>query len=244
MPVDKYFWDYVLWVLILVLEGWLLGVVLRERHYRTLPVFCSYLVFRVLRSLTLLYLALAAPYRIYFWTYWVLGGLIDLALFPVIYEIFDFSRPSYRICLAAALGFAALTVMIDPTGAASKVPFPLMAAIHGVSKVGWIVVTALFFWATALEGARRREAFGASAGLVVLALANLAKTLLIVHLPYSYVDTFKRVPNLVYPLVVLVWLGYLLPPKEGLGITSAEIAEMNTMLAEVEAGVERELVRA
>lgn len=209
MPVNTQLWDYALWIGILIAEGWILGILLGRGAARRLPWFTGYIVLKLARSLGLFYIGLWCSTTIYFYTYWVTTLLVYLLTSFVIYELFDFTRLSYRRCLLVVLTGSLMLLLAEPINTI----YPLIAAVRGVEKVYWLTMAGLFLWAVMFEPPVSRERYGIALGLAVFAGASMVKAMSIAHYDFAHIEQFKRIPNVIYPLTLGIWLYYLRAPR-------------------------------
>jgi hypothetical protein len=229
MPFGSNKADYIVWVLLLAAELGLLAAVLRRQAWRRVPVFTGYLLLKILRSVGLLVVGLTQSYSVYFYCYWTATAVTSLAVFPLLWEIFDFSVISFRRCLFVMMGAGLWVLAADPTVLAD----PLMTVIRTLERFTWIVVIGIFVWAVTLETAGNREKYGIGLGLVVFSTGYLLKSTLATHVGADFLGLVTRIPHAFYPICLCIWFWYVGRRGDFFSLPSAEVVKSHLLETEV-----------
>lgn len=211
----------VFWLLPTALEGAILVAILYRKLWRDLPIFLSYLVYSIARTI-FLFLERNNQW-VYFYGYWITQAIGCLAALWVIRELFDDSfhrnlglqnlgRALFRWSMVLLLVTAVLIAWTSPGDEKNK----LMAGIFvlkrtlTVVEAGLLAFLLIFVFSFGL--AWRHYAVGISLGFGVYGAVELIALVIRTHYGHSVQGIYNLVMMMINNCCVFIWAGYLLFP--------------------------------
>jgi hypothetical protein len=215
---------YVLWVIPAVIQGCLLGLMVRSGLRREFPSYFSYTIFSVANFLAL-FSTYHTSYKLYFCVYWVgsiigigFGFLVIREIFYSIFRPFDSLRDMARVLfqwVAIVMVLVALVGVVSAGHASTldrfmQIAFVLERSVY-VMQMGLVLF--LFLFAGLVGLTARSHIFGISLGFGVFAAGNLAYYTISsgFGMPYGG-STFMLLKIIAYNAACIIWLSYLSKP--------------------------------
>lgn len=213
---------YSVWLLGLGLQAAILGVLVRRKLWRQVPIFTTYLAFILVRGLALL-VVLRFSYDAYFYAYWA-GEAIALALgLAVIQETMQRLFAPYeavsrllvllfRWAAGVLLGLAALTAYITPGADAERLMAGILVLERSVRIVQVGLLSLLFVFAAYFRLKWPRHVLGIAVGMALFCAVELAAVTLRSHLGHEAHDFFVIAKPVAYLAALGLWLYYAAVP--------------------------------
>jgi hypothetical protein len=234
-----------LWFVPAILQAGAAILMLRRKMHAELPMFFSYLVFKVALTAILFPLRRYAPH--YFYAYWI-GEAISLILgLAVIYEVFSGILKRYdainRLGLLLYRGTAVLLLVVAAITAATGPGLSTPHMIEGILTlergVRIMQVGLLFFvfiFASYLGLSWRNHLFGIALGLGFFASIELVLLAIRAHTGVATNQMLVWGKPAAYNVMTYIWTFYLLrpqpQPEAAKSLPKTEAAGWNQALAE------------
>jgi len=213
---------YFFWSSTLLIQLGTSIIMAKKRLFRELPVFFSYTVFHVVRSLALFIIRQNCSMTTYSYAYWSAEFISAVMGFAVIYEVFSKVLepfPGIQRLGMMLLGWAAVVMVI--LGIAS-------AASPGASQPGMIagvfafersirivqcgLMAFLFIFASTLSLSWKHYSFGIAMGFGIFATVDLIAVAVRAQMGSVAGATFGLLKPGSYLVATAIWTGYLLMP--------------------------------
>ena len=210
--------DSIFGLIVPTLQLPLLVLLIRRKHYRLFPFFCTYTAYSILAS-TLRFWTIGNP-RLYFLFFWITEGILALLELLVLHEAFkpslmmDYEQhPKTRLIvpgiILGILGYALYRAAYHPVG---RGPLVRLATGAYSLEVGVRLLEVTIF-VLALKLARRKHhpiglqhPYGIVIGLGAIASVALLADLLRWKFGYSFEALFRYLPASAYVSAAGIWL--------------------------------------
>jgi hypothetical protein len=243
---------YITWLLPRGLMLLVLVAMIRRKMWTEFPLFFSYLIFMMVRTIVLLivYRALAAhrtPYPTYFWSFWTFETLEVITKFFIIYEIFVYALKPYSslsrlIRILFLWSFLVLLAVAFVTAAA----FPVNDRSHlfqtiftlkrtmAMIQIGLLAFLFLFIKIFAIPW--KHYLFGIALGFALYGTLDFAAVSIRTWGPV-FNDVWNWTIRIADGVGAVVWVVYfVLPQKERVPLETKSVSplrEWNAALREV-----------
>jgi len=238
------------WLVPATLEAAIAGQMFRRGLWKQYPIFWSYLLSDILRTLVLFAIGDGnAHYSTYFYTYWVSECFACLLGFFVVGEVFrsafskrlglrEWGRAIFRVSLLGLVGLALLAARAAPGNDSSKLVAAMLVLKRAESLVRLGLVAALLIFVFILGLPWKSPDIGIAAGFAVHGMVELAALAIRSHYGPAANRTFRWSITGAEFCQGFVWAAYLLrkshsPPTGGSGPPShppdavSNLASMN-----------------
>src|SRR5579859_2695485 len=214
---------YVLWVLPILLQGAIAGVMIGRKLRDQFPLFFHYLVFQVLSSSILFILFHLKNYPVYFYTYWTCGAIRAALGFAAIHEIFDntfrpfvalrdFAKVIFRWAAVVLTVMVGVMMITSSASGASRLIVGILATERGVLLIQSGLLLFLLMYCSRLGMSWQHHGFGIALGLGFNASVHLILNSLHAKLGSAWNPTYNLASGVCYNVVVITWIAYLLSP--------------------------------
>lgn len=224
----------------------LVAVLVGRKRYAAFPLFSSYAVMLVIKSLVLFWYSFHDEQGDYFYAYYQFSILESLWMIAVAWEVFDkvFSKSRMRRAgllrgFFVAYGFTAGVALGLATANIHAHPVRVMAYANGLERAATFVAFGTFaataFFSTYLKLPWRPHAFGIGAGfLLTLSVDSVFAAVLASQL-CATVEVLRYVPMFGFLLAEIAWIQYLRRDEPELRSVGWEtIRELRAFLARAE----------
>ena len=219
---------YIMWLLPRGLMVLVLIAMIRRRMWAEFPMFFSYLIFMLVRTIVLLiaYRAMGAhrtPYATYFWSFWTAEALELIAKFFILYEIFVYALKPYSslsrlIRVLFVWSFAVLLVVAFITAAAVPVNdrSPLLQTIFTLKRtmaaiqIGLLAFLFLFIKVFAIPW--KHYLFGIALGLALYGTLDFAAVAIRTWGP-GFNNLWNWATRITDGVGAVVWVVYFVLPQ-------------------------------
>jgi len=191
--------------------------------------FASFLIFQAVKAGTLFlcYRVSAQHPWTYFSAYWVLTAMQDMAMIPVMYEIFcaafkpfaglqDLAKLMFKWAAGSIIFIGSLVFASNP-GQAGTPWHWLSISVNDFERIVEVMQCALvmflFMGSQHLGMPKRNRVFGFALGFGVNAFFQLMVYSALANSHVSAVPTLTRLLPVVYYVSLLMWVGYLVQPE-------------------------------
>lgn len=221
------------WVIALVLQATLVGVLLAKKMWQRFPIFTGYSILSFAFDLGLYSIYHSSiPREFYLKMYWVNEGVGLILGLAVVYEIFNQLLAPYlalrrlagqifqiAVGLLAILG--CFVVYAQPLGESNHMLAGLMVVEQAtrILEVGLLLF--LFLFASAFGLHWRQYVFGVALGLGVFAAVELVAVTMRLQFGVTANPIFNIVRTVSFNSSLLIWIGYILAPE--LAVKPAEM---------------------
>jgi hypothetical protein len=225
---------------------------IRRKMWTEFPIFFSYLIFMLIRTIVLLIvysdlIAHRTPYATYFWSFWTAETLEVIAKFFIIYEIFVYALKPYSslsrlIRVLFIWSFVVLLVVACITAAAVPVNdrSPLLQTVFTLKRtvaaiqIGLLAFLFLFIKVFAIPW--KHYLFGIALGLALYGTLDFA-ALAIRTWGSVFNDLWNWTIRIADGVGAVVWVVYfVLPQKERVPLETKPVSplrEWNAALREI-----------
>jgi hypothetical protein len=212
---------YTLWLSPTVIEIWIVAVMFYRRLWTDLPLFLSYLIFEILR--TVLLFSLRHQLTVYFYAYWgteTIGCLVALAVIRELFENVFRPYPGlkalgaflFRWSFLLLLAIAVVIALIAP----GKDQYKILAGIYTLKRTVTIVQAGLlgflFLFASAFGLAWRHYVIGIAAGFGIYGAVELIAMVVRAKFGGGADSYFSWILMGVNTCSVMIWAAYILIP--------------------------------
>jgi hypothetical protein len=232
--------DYIPWIGSVIAELIVVGIMLRRDHVRRFPIFLTWIVFDLLRELTLPVVAYNSA-KGYLYSYWLSIPIEYVIAFAVILEAVRHSlvgesktpAKDVRLGLLAALvlvGLAAFLVL-HPDISTSNWNGLVLMLDRSIELLRCGTLLLLWTFASKLGISWRHHVWGIVFGLGLYSAMGLI--VVGIHATTGIVsgDWLARVPHFSYLAAVIIWAVYLWRPEPARGpLTLKELSLINYLL--------------
>lgn len=236
---------FVLWLSPTVIESAIVMAMLYRKLWRDLPVFLSYLIFEIGRTLFLF--AERKNPGMYFYGYWVTEALGCLAALWVIKELFDnaFSRHFglrklgnvlFQWSILMLLVSAVLIAWLAPGTEMNKLMAGIFVLKRTVTFVEFGLLGFLFLFAFAFGLAWQHYATGVALGFAIYGAVEAVAIMMRLRYGHMTQDAFNFIMMAVNNCCVLVWAAYFLKPAPDT-LKQGDLATHKRMLEEWNEGL-------
>jgi len=214
----------------LVLQLWLSFLMLRKRHYRSLPFFFSYTIFSIMAAIARF---AAKDYQVpYFYVYWItdaaqcfLGALVMYEICRIVFR--NLGKAPWLRAVFVSLAVASVILTLGRTsGQLPGAERTLMTWVIGAELGLRFFQVLMFVMLLVLVGALglrwRQHAFGISAGYGIYAAVNLFTTTRYYEFGTRFTFVWGVVSLITYTMSVVIWLWYFSTPIEEVTVGSEE----------------------
>jgi hypothetical protein len=212
---------YTLWLGPTFIEVWIVAVMMYRKLWNDLPLFFSYLVFEILR--TVLLFTVRHQDLVYFYAYWVTETIGCLVALAVIRELFQNAFQPYAglQALGSVLfrwSFLLLFVVavIMALAAPGSDQHKIIAGIFTVKRTVTIVQAGLlgflFLFASAFRVAWRHYVVGIAAGLGVYGAVELIAMVMRAKFGSVVDSSIYWILMIVNTCCVMIWAAYIVAP--------------------------------
>jgi hypothetical protein len=214
----------------IVLEAVLLGVLIRNRLYRSFIWFCSYLASDLLLDITLI--AVRKTYDTYFLLYWISVAVLTLLIFFVIQEAFRAVFQRFYALHWFRFVYPAASFILIAIGSMRSLPSTgspkdlLIGEIFSLEIAAGILQVGIFFLFLVLVQFFRvpwkQYTFGIALGFGMSATGSLVAFMVRSEFGTKFDPIFRFVVPMTYTIGVAIWLlTFLWPmPKAQLEVTA------------------------
>jgi hypothetical protein len=223
---------YVIWGTTLVIQLGIALLMARKKLFRELPIFFSYTVFHVVRSVTLFYVRQHSSLTTYSYAYWSAELISAVLGFAVIYEVFSMvlePYPGLRRLGMMLLGWAAVVMVILSIAAAASPGASqpgMIAAVFDFERSIRIIqcglMAFLFIFASTLSLSWKHYSFGIALGFGIFATVDLIAVAVRAQVGSAAAQSFALLKPGSYLMATAIWTAYLLMP-------AAEPAEVSSL---------------
>jgi putative Mn2+ efflux pump MntP len=212
----------VLWFLPVLLHVGAAAMIFRRKLLRELPLFFSYLIFKVALTGVLWSFRQQMPH--YFYIYWIGEAILIVLGFAVIYEIFtnvvgryetihQLSFLLYRWTAVCLLILAAITAATASGMDSARIIEGILILERGARIVQAGLLLLLFVFASYLGLSWRSNVFGIALGFGLFASVELVLVAIRAQAGTSANEMYVWLKPLAYNFTSLIWAIYLLQPQ-------------------------------
>lgn len=213
------------WVIALVLQGTLVGVLLAKKMWQRFVIFVAYSVVSFVLDLALYSIYHSSLSRqVYLSTYWLNEGLGLLLGLAVVYEIFNhlfapylalrrLANQIFQGAVALLIILGCIVVYVQPLGENNhmQAAFMFVEQASRILEVGLLCF--LFVFASVFGLHWRQYVFGIALGLGVFAAVELVAITMRVEFGVTANSIFNVIRTISFNSSLLVWIGYILAPE-------------------------------
>jgi hypothetical protein len=212
-----------LWLIGLIVQAGMVLLMVRKRLFEEMPLFFTYTIFQVVRSLLLLAIKSWFSLTVFSYSYWTSESISAVLGFLVINEVFTKVLGGYRglrhmskLLFRWALAILVVLAFVAAMSAPSESTPGLIAAVVSLERSVRIVqcglLLLLFIFASALSISWRNYVFGIALGFGIYAAIELilVSTRLQAGSVLDHVFVFLK--PAAYVIAILVWSFYLALP--------------------------------
>jgi hypothetical protein len=223
--------EIVLWTTGPILHLLCVYFLYRRKLLTQFKFFASFLAFQAVKSVVLFfcyrYSAAQSNSWLYFSAYWVSTALADMAMIPVLYEIFcgafkpfaglqDLAKLIFKWA-AGSIIFIGLLVFVSSPGQAGPRYHWLSTVVNDFERIVRVMECALlmflFMGSQHLGISKRNRVLGFALGFGMEAFFQLLVYSALANSHVSAIPSLTRLLPFVYYMSLLIWVGYLAQPE-------------------------------
>src|SRR6185312_4392076 len=212
----------ILWIVGMLCQAVLAGVLLLRRAWKTFPFFSLYFSFSF--AATVFIFAIQRYRELYLYSYWLQEAVGITLGFAVVYEVFQTlfgCHPALRkLARAVFCGVLLVLACIGITVLIKRAPLGFASfrfAVLTVEEVARIMelglLMSLFILSTTFGLHWRQQVFGIALGLGLFLAVELIAVTVRAQLGKTGHDALNVVRVVAFNTSLLIWLGYLLSPE-------------------------------
>ncbi len=215
--------SYVVWVLPVVGQVCLAGLMWRRKIQRRFPLFFTYTLFQVAAFPVKFYTYHSSPLQ-YFYAYWTCGAIAVFLGFAVIYEVFrevfrpfdglrDLGSVLFRWASLVLVLAAILMAATSPAMAHDRIMDTILILERSVRVMQCGLVMLMLLCSSQLGLSWRHHVFGIALGFGLFAAVELVVVTLLGIYGQSVGSALSLAKSLTYNVAVFLWIGYLASPE-------------------------------
>jgi hypothetical protein len=236
-----------LWIVIILTEGYLLGILLGRHAYRVYPAFTAFVGFCTIRSLVLFYIANNAMDH-YYAVVWGSDLPQSMFLVALLIEVFrglfsplrTLPQGTVSLFMEAGVGCLAIVAALTAMCPGEQYAFWLLVARavdEGTSRVMLAVFILIAMFASYLGIPWRHRQYGIGLGFLVYLCTDVVVTTIAAHFS-TLADKVWPVDMCAFLIACALWVYYFIKPDVPRNpVTTEQLRHLETILSSLRCSI-------